>query len=278
MSLTRTPRARTLGARLAALLLATLTMLGLVAGSAVAAATGTVSTGGDTLNLRSAPTGSVIGSIPDRTVLTITCQTTGPYATGPWGATNVWDKVTYGGKTGYVADAFVYTGTNGRVAPDCGTATPPPPSDKRAAIVNTVRSQLGVTEGPNNCNPYGPCVEWCGLFATWAWNRSGISTPSMAFTGDIYWWGNNNGRLIKTYNNASTVLANAKPGDMVLYGSGPGSPSTSWHVDVVESNNGGSLTVIGGNVSINGDGVRRWTISHSSSYTLSNIYAIISAR
>lgn len=279
MTMTRSRRAATLRARLAAVLLATLTMLGLFAGTASAVATGTVSTDGDTLNLRSTPTGSVIGSIPDRTVLTITCQTTGPTATGPWGASSIWDKVTYGGKTGYVADAFIYTGTNGRVAPDCGaTTTPPPVGDRRAAILSVVRSQIGVTETGSNCNPYGDCVEWCGLFATWAWNKAGIPTPSMAFTGRIYTWGAENGRLIRTSNNAGTVLAHAKPGDMVLYGTGPSSPGTSWHVDIVESNNGSSLTVIGGNVSIGVDGVRRWTITNSSSYTLSNIYAIISAR
>ena len=35
------------------------------------------------------------------------------------------------------------------------------------------------------CNPYGPCEEWCALFATWAWEQAGIPIPRYAFTGDI---------------------------------------------------------------------------------------------
>ena len=41
------------------------------------------------------------------------------------------------------------------------------------------------TQGPY-CNPYGPCEEWCALFATWVWRQAGIPIPSYAFTGDIY--------------------------------------------------------------------------------------------
>ena len=36
------------------------------------------------------------------------------------------------------------------------------------------------------CNPYGPCEEWCALFATWVWEQAGIPIPGYAFVGDVY--------------------------------------------------------------------------------------------
>ena len=27
----------------------------------------------------------------------------------------------------------------------------------------------GYYEGPGNCNPYGPCGQWCAMFSTWVW-------------------------------------------------------------------------------------------------------------
>ena len=38
------------------------------------------------------------------------------------------------------------------------------------------------------CNPYGPCEQWCALFATWAWEQAGIPIPRYAFTGDMDGW------------------------------------------------------------------------------------------
>ena len=56
-----------------------------------------------------------------------------------------------------------------------------------SAIVAAAASQ--VAPDPDTgylCNPYGPCEEWCALFATWVWRHAGVSIPSYAFTGDIY--------------------------------------------------------------------------------------------
>ena len=36
--------------------------------------------------------------------------------------------------------------------------------------------------------PYGPCEEWCALFATWVWEQAGVPIPSYPFTGSIYDW------------------------------------------------------------------------------------------
>ena len=38
------------------------------------------------------------------------------------------------------------------------------------------------------CNPYGPCEQWCALFATWVWRHAGIPIPNYAFVGYTYTW------------------------------------------------------------------------------------------
>src|SRR5215207_61525 len=61
-------------------------------------------------------------------------------------------------------------------------------------IVRIARSQLGTGENPpgTNCNPYGPCLEWCALFVSWVWKRAGVplegSTATYAYSGSIYKW------------------------------------------------------------------------------------------
>lgn len=69
------------------------------------------------LTIRSGPgTGfTAIGSVADGARVTITCQKTGQKVTGTFGTSTLWDKI----GSGYVADAYVYTGTDGRVAPNC---------------------------------------------------------------------------------------------------------------------------------------------------------------
>ena len=61
-------------------------------------------------------------------------------------------------------------------------------------IVRIAQSQLGRSESPigSNCNPYGPCVEWCSLFVAWVWERAGVplkgGTAPYAYSGTIYEW------------------------------------------------------------------------------------------
>jgi hypothetical protein len=96
-----------------------------------------------------------------------------------------------------------------------------------STIVSSVASQ--VQPDPDTgyyCNPYGPCEEWCALFATWAWQRGGVPIPSYGFTGDMYDWAAQHGRVL-------APTATPDPGDAVLYGTGPDSVYTSVHVAVV---------------------------------------------
>ncbi|MGN9766357.1 N-acetylmuramoyl-L-alanine amidase [Micromonospora sp. SD12] len=73
---------------------------------------GTVNTEGVSLNVRSGPgTGySVVGSVADGAAVSIYCQAVGTTVTGPYGTTNVWDRI---GTNRYVSDAFVLTGHDG---------------------------------------------------------------------------------------------------------------------------------------------------------------------
>jgi cell wall-associated NlpC family hydrolase len=128
------------------------------------------------------------------------------------------------------------------------TATAAPAAAKPAVNRNTVlriaRNQLGYREHGNNCTKFGPCEEWCSLFATWVWRHAGVSIPSYAFTGDVFRWGQ---RHHLAYGRAA--LRQAKPGDVLLFGTGPGSTRTSTHIGIVERVGGGRVTLIEGNSS-----------------------------
>jgi hypothetical protein len=82
-----------------------------------AGVSGRVNTSGAPLTIRaSASTSSAaIGSVADGAYVSIRCQKTGSTVTGTYGTSNLWDKI----GAGYVADAYVATGSDGRVAPNC---------------------------------------------------------------------------------------------------------------------------------------------------------------
>lgn len=73
------------------------------------------------VNVRSEPGTSLppVGAVPDGTYVAIQCTSTGPTIASAGGATNVWDRITYDGVTGYVADAYINTGRLTAVAPAC---------------------------------------------------------------------------------------------------------------------------------------------------------------
>lgn len=81
-------------------------------------ATGTVNTNGTPLNVRSGPGTSyaVAGSLSDGATVTIQCQTTGTSVSGTYGTSNIWNRI---GSGRFIPDAYTYTGSDGRVAPDC---------------------------------------------------------------------------------------------------------------------------------------------------------------
>ncbi len=103
----------------------------------------------------------------------------------------------------------------------------PDPSPLASAIVATAAGQIAADPDTGDfCNPYGPCEEWCALFATWVWEQAGVPIPSYAFTGDIYYWAADDTGVLPPD-------APPAPGDAVLYGTGPWSTSSSVHTGIV---------------------------------------------
>lgn len=78
-------------------------------------------TGGEGLWLRGGPgwSSSLITTIPEGTVLQIECQVRGEPISNGFQTTDLWDRVTFEGASGFVADAFVDTRTVEQVAPTC---------------------------------------------------------------------------------------------------------------------------------------------------------------
>ena len=148
-------------------------------------------------------------------------------------------------------------------------------SDIRANIVAAARSQVGVVEGANNCNPYGFCAAWCTMFATWTWYQAGVNVAASRtfgdstwyFSGSLYQWAVNNDRI--------RSFGDARPGDIVIYGDSPG---RTYHTAVVEYvYSDGDIATIEGNLSNMVRRVSRFNPHLSSSFHPSNyrILAII---
>lgn len=211
---------------------------------------GTVKTSPKTpLSLREQPSTESrrLTRIPHKTVITIRCKAVGDTVSNGAVASNVWNKVTYRKKTGYVASVYVAGGDSAALSL-CQSATAAPtrsatrPPNVEQAIVKAAHGQRGVTERKKNCNPYGGCMPWSSLFATWVWNKAGNVVPGFSFSGDLYSWGQKHQR-------SHLGTDGIGPGDMVLYGSAPDNPSTSTGVDIViQVLPNGKLKVIGGDI------------------------------
>lgn len=89
-------------------------------GGGTATASGTVRTSGSALTVRTGPgtSYSSTGTVANGTKVSIYCQTTGTSVTGTYGTTKIWDKIS-GTSARYISDAYVYTGSDGMVAPWC---------------------------------------------------------------------------------------------------------------------------------------------------------------
>ncbi|MBM7776430.1 cell wall-associated NlpC family hydrolase [Actinokineospora baliensis] len=133
-----------------------------------------------------------------------------------------------------------------------------PVAKKHGNITQIAATQLGYHEGPGNANKYGPAAAWCSSFATWVWRRAGVNIPLLPFTGDVFTWGKSKGLVYRD-------LSRARPGDVLLFGTGPQNTSTSTHIGIVEKVNSNTVTLIEGNA---GDAVARrtHTLSHNTFY------------
>jgi hypothetical protein len=127
-------------------------------------------------------------------------------------------------------------------------------------ILTAARKAIGTRENPpgSNNNPFGPTAAWCSSFASAMWRKAGVDISILPFTGAVFNWGQDNGH-------AYHDLSHVRPGDVLLFGTGPQSPSTSTHIGIVEKVEHGQVTLIEGNSGPNTDQVVRRTHPLSSS-------------
>ncbi|KAG0206352.1 hypothetical protein BGX28_002206 [Mortierella sp. GBA30] len=144
------------------------------------AASGTVRTAGDPLNVHSGPSTSspVVGSIGNGEDVEIDCTVAdGTSVTGKYGTSSLWDHV----PGGYVTDTYVYTGSSGPVAPACGDKPNPPTSGCQASGISNPRSCEQALQWAINhiTTSYdSDYVNWCDRTMAWAYGRdySGFNT------------------------------------------------------------------------------------------------------
>lgn len=114
---------------------------------------------------------------------------------------------------------------------------------KVRTILGAARRNLGYQESGNNINKFGPPGQpWCSYFATDMWRKAGVNIPNYGFTGDVYRWGQEHGKSYGANN-----LGQARPGDVLLFGTGPENTSTSTHIGIVERVEGNTVWTIEGN-------------------------------
>ncbi|WP_411083956.1 SH3 domain-containing protein [Streptomyces sp. cmx-18-6] len=70
------------------------------------------------VNVRTGPGTNyrIVRTLPYDWKVPIYCQAPGERVTGPYGTSNLWDNIANGQ---FVADAYVYTGRDGYIAPRC---------------------------------------------------------------------------------------------------------------------------------------------------------------
>jgi CHAP domain len=126
----------------------------------------------------------------------------------------------------------------------CSASTLAPEAADSSQIVQVAESQVGQGEHPpgSDCTIYGPCEEWCSLFAAWVWQHAGVALPGSTalygYSGSLYTWAREHGGKVLP------STARPAPGDAVFYGTGPGD---SAHVGIVAQvlPNGEIVTVEG---------------------------------
>ena len=207
------------------------------------------------LTMRSSATSSSssLVCVPYKTTLSISCTTKGQSVTGPYGASTLWDKVSYGGKTGYVADAWMYTGSSGAVAGSCsGSSTPSSSlSSKVDAFVAKWKGRLADFDGYYG----GQCVD---LFNYYSRDVIGARFAAVGYAYQLY----------DTYDSSKYTRLSAsttpRKGDVAIWSSSfPGSGGAG-HVAIVLSSSGSSISTLTQNPGV--VQVKTFTKSHLRGY------------
>jgi surface antigen len=191
------------------------------------------------LNIRADASGAsaLIGHIPYGVTVDIPCTRIGTTVVGPYGATSIWDKVTYGGVTGYVTDALMFTNSAAAVAPPCGTSSPALQSSPvciqncGVATVPNVTAPIASTPG----RTWGQTRSWnAGYPSQCTWGAmeqvKAASGVYPAISGNAKDW------AASARAAGWTVVADAEPRSVVVFQPGvQGADRTYGHVAYSES-------------------------------------------
>ncbi len=134
---------------------------------------------GYTLAARRAPRTNArkLRSLADGRRVRIVCQTRGERVTGTFGTSRLWDKLAGGG---YVSDTYVYTGADGRVAPECPPRTRSRPQNHptapqaqkgRPRSVRLRNDYPYPTASPHDADRWGFFYRECTSFVAYRLNR-----------------------------------------------------------------------------------------------------------
>ena len=223
-----------------AVAVATLAVSGLaLTAVSASAASGTVATAGAALTVRTGPGVSyaVAGKVADGAHITISCQTAGSKVSGTYGTTTIWDKV---GAGRFVSDAYVYTGSDGRVAPDCsGTGTNA--SAKVTATIAAARKMTGKYPyswggGSYHGATKGICCSPSGIndSQTVGFDCSGLMEYAFFQGAGLKVASTSRGQYAEGY---KVALAHRKAGDMIFWSNSSKSASAIHHVALYIGNN-----------------------------------------
>jgi surface antigen len=134
---------------------------------------------GYTLSVRDAPNSGAakVRKLKDGAKVTIVCQIVGEQTSGTYGTSRLWDKLIKGG---YVSDTYIYTGSDGRVAPECPDAGPDQPkpaahpldpSKGRPRDVTLTDDYPFPNASPHDADPWGFYNRECPSFVAFRLNR-----------------------------------------------------------------------------------------------------------
>ena len=142
-------------------------------------ANGTVNVNaGYTLTVRRAPRPNArkVRKLKNGAHVVIVCQTNGAQVSGTYGTSRIWDKLIKGG---YVSDTFIYTGSDGRVAPECpGRAAHPHHGTHHTVHAHgrprdvVLRNDYPYpSDSPETADPWGFYHRECTSFVAYRLNR-----------------------------------------------------------------------------------------------------------
>jgi cell wall-associated NlpC family hydrolase len=220
----------------------TLSVLAVLFAFALSAGAISVHVWADGVNIRAAPStgAAVIGSVGISNLNAI-CQQQGSMVNAAGYSNNWWTKVNYGSTTGWITNIYLQGGQTIAGVPTCDGPTPPPPTPGSGPC-NVAPTRQGIVAAAMWAVNSGRYIHYTQSSARWSGISQHVcpydgvppSTDCSAFVTWIYWSAFGKGSDFLNGQNwnagytgtmgdhgTSILLANARPGDVVLYGSSP---------------------------------------------------------